>query len=223
MARNCRVRAWLAVLLFTAGNVCAQPVKIAPVDEATSDATWPRFRTQLIDALIKRDQKFVMGIVDRNVRNISEIKGVAEFRKLWEPNLATSPLWTELPKVLFLGSAFVKQGQSTEVCAPYVYYKWPANAPDDANAAIVAREALLKSRPSLSASTLQTLSYDLVAVADWEVPDDNKDSTQIWLALQTPAGRGYLPQEQVRSPLEYRACFAKREGHWRLTGLEVGE
>lgn len=219
-----RRTAWLAVLLvLVAGASAAQPVKLPPVDELAADASWTRFRARLIDALMKRDQKFLLGIVDKNVRNISGNDGVVEFRKLWELNNAESPLWSELPKVLFLGSAHSKHEKVAEVCAPYVYYKWPANAPDDANAVVIAREALLKAAPSNSAFTLQTLSYDLISVADWEVADENKDSKQLWVSARTPAGTGYLPGEQVRSPLEYRACFAKRDGNWRLTGLEVGE
>ena len=223
MARRLDLRRVFALLLIVAGTALAQPVKLAPVDEAAGDSTWTRFRARLIEALLKRDQKFVAGIVERNVRNISGVDGIAEFRKLWELNNPESPLWSELPKLLFLGSALVKQGKLTEVCAPYVYFKWPESAPDDANAAIIAREAMVKARPSASAATLQTLSYDLVTVADWEVADDSKDGKQVWISVKTPAGNGYLPQEQARSPLEYRACFAKRDAGWRLTGLEVGE
>lgn len=209
--------------LLSAGLACAQPVKLAPVDEAAGDATWTRFRARLIDALIKRDHKFVDSIVDRKVRNISGDDGIAEFRKLWELQKADSPLWSELPKVLFLGSARVKQEGSDEVCAPYVYFRWPANAPDDANAAVISREAIVQSRPSSASPAVSTLAYDLVHVSDWEVIDEDKSSKQIWVAVKTAAGTGYLPQEQVRSPLEYRACFIKREGNWRLSGLEVGE
>ena len=212
-----------ALLVVVAGSALAEPVKITPVDEAAGDATWTRFRARLIDAMVKHDQKFVLDIVERNVRNISGTDGITEFRKLWEPNDPKSPLWSELPRLLFLGSAVVKQGKQNEVCAPYVYFRWPDNAPDDANAAIITKEALVKARPSSSATTLLTLSYDLVNITDWEVADENKDSKQIWIAVKTPAGTGYLPQEQARSPLEYRACFVKRDGNWRLTGLEVGE
>jgi hypothetical protein len=216
----------LLVFVLGAGNVAAQTVKLAPVDEAAGDATWTRFRARLIEALLKRDEKFMLGILDRNVRNISGPDGVAEFRKLWEMHSADSPLWSELPKVLFLGSSFVKQDRkdkASEVCAPYVYFKWPADAPDAANAAVITREALLKAGPAASTATLQTLSYDLLHVANWEVADDNKDSKQIWVAVRGKTGTGYLPQEQVRSPLEYRACFVKRDGNWRMCGLEVGE
>ena len=107
---------WRGALLalLSAGMALAQPVKLAPVDEAAGDATWTRFRARLIDALIKRDQKFVDSIVDRKVRNISGDDGIAEFRKLWELQKADGPLWSELPKALFLGSVRVKRDTTEE-------------------------------------------------------------------------------------------------------------
>ena len=213
-----------AALIAAAMGAAAQDLKLLPVNEATNDATWLRFKSHLLDALTKRDQKFVLGIVDARIRNISEKNGIAEFRKLWEPQSADSPLWVELPKILFLGGVFVKREKGpTEFCAPYVYYKWPDNAPAEADGAVIAREALLKTEPSIAAQTLQTLSYNMVKVLDWEVFDVSKDSKQAWVKLQTQAGVGYLPEEQVRSPLEYRACFVRSGASWRMTGLEVGE
>ena len=213
-----------AALIAAAVGAQAQDLKLLPVDEAINDATWLRFKSRLLDALSKRDQKFVLGIVDPRIRNISEKNGSAEFRKLWEPQSTGSALWVELPKLLSLGGVFVKRERApTEYCAPYVYYKWPDNAPAEADGAVIAREALLKAEPSIAAQTLQTLSYDMVKVLDWEVSDTAHDSKQAWVKLQTRAGVGYLPEEQVRSPLEYRACFVKSGSSWRMTGLEVGE
>lgn len=217
------IRRGAALALLSAGVALAQPVKLVPVDEAAGDATWTRFRARLIDALIRRDHKFVDGIVDRKVRNISGNDGIAQFRTLWEPQKADSPLWSELPKVLFLGSTRAKREGGEEICAPYVYFKWPAHAPDDANAAVIAKDAIVQLRPSSASPALVTLAYDLVEVRDWEVTDEDKTSKQIWVAVKTASGNGYLPQEQVRSPLEYRACFVKRDGNWRMSGLEVGE
>ena len=213
----------LLVLGVTGGAAIAQPIKLFPVDEMAADAGWMRFRASLIEALLKRDRKFIESVIDRNVRNISSTDGVVEFRKLWELENTASPLWSELPKVLFLGSAQVKADKVNEVCAPYVHFKWPANAPDAANAAVIAKEALLQSRPSFSSAALQTLSYDLITVSNWEVADESKEVKQVWVAVKMPAGTAYLPEEQVRSPFEYRACFVRRDAGWRLIGLEVGE
>ncbi len=212
----------LLLLFATAG--AAQELKLPPVDEGTADATWPRFKARLIDALARRDQRFLRGIVDRNIRNMTETDGIAEFEKLWEPQSAESPLWVELPKLLFLGGVFVKRSDNVvEFCAPYVHFKWPENAGGNADGAIIAKETLLKMQPSTTSGTIGALSYDLVAVIDWEVADENKDSAQKWVKLKAKTGEGYVPEEHVRSPLEYRACFVNRGGNWRMTGLEVGE
>ena len=226
MTRVCSgLRAVVAMTLIAAAvGAAAQAIKLAPVDEGASDRSWTRFKARLLDALAQRDQKFILGIVDARIRNISELDGGAEFKKLWEPHAAASPLWFELPKLLFLGGIFIKREKGVfEYCAPYVHYRWPDNADADASGAIIAKEALIKTQPSSAAPTLLTLSYDLVKVLDWEVLDDDKTSKQKWVRIQTTAGAGYVPEEQIRSPLEYRACFVKSGAGWRMTGLEVGE
>ncbi|MEO7728103.1 MAG: hypothetical protein ABIS45_12675 [Burkholderiales bacterium] len=213
----------LTLLLLLAMTSAAQDLKLAPVDEGANNATWPRFKARLVDALARHDQRFILDIVDRKIRNTSETEGVAEFKRLWDPQAADSALWSELGKLLFLGGVFVKRDKNlVEFCAPYVYYKWPENA-GDASGAIIAKETLLKALPATNAATLGTLSYDLVSVIDWEVADNNKASAQKWVKLKAKAGEGYVPEEQVRSPLEYRACFVNSGTRWRMTALEFGE
>lgn len=214
----------LMLFMLFATVAVAQEQKLPPVDEGTNDATWPRFKARLIDALARRDRQFIRGIVDRKIRNTTDTDGSAEFEKLWELQSDASPLWNELPKLLFLGGVFVKRdGNIVEFCAPYVHYKWPENPGGNADGAIIAKETLLKTQPSATSATLAALSYDLVAVDDWEVADENKDSAQKWVKLKARAGEGYVPEEHVRSPLEYRACFVNSGGRWRMTALEVGE
>ena len=218
------LRLLAALLLACSFAAAAEQQQLAPVDEGAADATWPRFKQRLLEALNRRDQKFVLGILDPRIRNISNRDGAAEFRKLWEPHDAASQLWIELPKVLFLGSTYVKRSKTlVELCAPYVYYKWPDDAPAGASGAVIAKESLVKSRPAAASSTIQTLSYHLVRVLDWEIDDEDKSSKQKWVKIQTAAGAGFVPEEQIRSPLEYRACFARHGAGWRMTGLEYGE
>jgi hypothetical protein len=225
-----RVLAMLRQLLAAAGmaalvvSAAAQDVKLLPVDEGARDLSWMTFKARLLDALAKRDQKFVMGIVDARIRNTLGNDGSAEFRKLWQPHAPDSPLWAELPKLLFLGGVFVKRDKgATEFCAPYVHFRWPDNAPASASGAIIAADALMKAKPSSATTTLQTISHDLVKVLYWYVADDDKETKQLWVRIQTGAGAGYVPEEQIRSPLEHRACFAKSDAGWRMTGLEAGE
>ena len=221
MLRHLVVAAGLAAMV---GGAAAQEVKLLPVDEGVNEPSWTLFKARLLDALAKRDQKFVLGIVDARIRNTLGQNGRTEFRKLWQPQAADSPLWVELPKLLFLGGVFVKRDNGgSEFCAPYVRFKWPDNAPAGASGAILVADALMKAKPSAAAETLRTLSHDLVKVLDWEVADDDKENKQQWVRIETGAGAGYVPEEQIRSPLEHRACFAKSGTGWRMTGLEAGE
>ena len=215
LLRYCLI-ALLGVASFNAG---AQERKLAPVDEAGGDASWVSFRNRLLAALEKRDRKFVLGVLDRNVRNGSDApRGVAEFRKQWSLDADDSPLWRELSSSLFLGSAWLaREKRPRELCAPYVLAKWPADLDPVAHGVVVAREALVKSAPSSGSQTLVTLSHVVVPVADWEVDDQETGSRQKWVKIRMTGAEGYVPEEQVRSPVEHAACFVKTEGGWRMT------
>ena len=213
-----------AFLLLLAAAGSAHGAQLPPADEAAGDESWQRFKARLLEALVRRDAPFIAGIVDPSIRNTSGKRGAAEFNQLWNPRAAISPLWVELPKVLFLGSVLVPRGgKVVELCMPYVYYHWPTDADHGTAGAIIAKETLVKAQPAANSATLQTLSYAVVNVLDWEVADQAKDNAQKWVKLATAAGEGYVPEEHVRSPLEYRACFVKSGARWRMTGLEFGE
>ena len=216
--------------LFTAALACllavfparAQESRLLPVDEAAKDPSWTSFKNRLVTAMSKRDRKFVLSILDPNVRGGAE-RGIAEFRKQWELDSDTSPLWQELPAALFLGAAYVKHDKGPrELCAPYVSVRWPQDIDAFAGGALIAKEVFVKTAPSAASATLATLSYHLVEVRDWEVADQSADSKQKWVRVRIPKGEGYVPEEQIRSPIEHTACFVKGANGWRLTGFAPG-
>ena len=209
----------LAVVMAT--PLAAQERRLEPVDEAGKDASWTSFRRRLLDALEKRDRKHVLGVLASNVRNGSDSpRGVAEFRKQWHLDDNDSPFWHELSSALSLGSAWLtREKQRRELCAPYVLAKWPDDVEPTENGVIVAREVLVKSEPSSGAATLTTLSYHIVPVPDWEVNDRDAGSKQKWVKIRVKNLDGYVPEEQIRSPVEHAACFVRTENGWRLTVL----
>jgi len=171
--------------------------------------------------VMKRDRTFVLGILDRNVRiGVDGVRGIDEFRKQWHLDADDSPLWRDLPSALFLGAAYLRrEGRPRELCAPYLLAQWPRNMDPHAYGAIIAKEALVKAVPSSDSPTLAMLSYDIVPVADWEVADQAPDFPQKWTRVKLKTGEGYVPEEQIRSPIEQVACFVKTENGWRMTAF----
>jgi len=198
--------------------------KLLPVDEAASDPSWTSFRNRLLTALEKHDKNFVLSIVDRNIRNsFGGKRGLAEFKTQWDIDAEDSALWRKLSAALFLGGAYVKRDKGpAEFCAPYVTPKWPDDVDRRDHGVIVAKDTLVKASPSSSAATAEVLSYDIVTIIDWEVADQSADVRQRWVKIGLGMRVGYVPEEQIRSPLEHTACFVKSASGWRMTALSTG-
>jgi hypothetical protein len=220
MMRPLALAALLAALVLPlpAG---AQERRLEPIDEAARDASWASFKKRLIAAIEKRDRKFILGILDKNVRTgLEGGRGVAEFRKLWEVDSDASPLWQELRAVMALPAAYHRPDKGrAELCVPYVAVRWPQDMDAFKGGALIAGDVLVKSTPTAGADTVATLSYNMVEVADWEVDDRDEASKQKWVRIWLKSGIGFVPEEQIRSPVEHTACFVRGEKSWRMVGF----
>jgi hypothetical protein len=226
LAREVLMRGSLMMALLLAQLATpafAQEAKLPPVDEPSGDAAWVRFRTALLAALEQRDKNFVLSVLDPRISNGEDTPtGVAEFKKQWDFDKDPKEFWVELRRVLSLGSVYVRGRTGTQICGPYVAMKWPAGHDPARSGAIISNEALVKERPAAQSRTLATLSYDIVAVADWEVADEDKGSPQKWVMVTLKARAGYVPEEHIRSAIEHRACFRRTSDGWKMTALYPG-
>jgi hypothetical protein len=212
----------LCALLLAAlsAPLLAQEPRIEAVDEAARDLSWATFRAKLLAALQKRDRKFVLGVIDPKVRNGSDAPaGIAEFRKQWEFDSDDGVFWRQLPATLSVGSAWLDRPKKPrELCAPYILAKWPREVDPGAYGAIATNEALVKAAPAWESATVTRLSYQIVRVIDWEVPDIDPKFQQKWVRIRLlKEGPGYVPEEHIRSPIEHAACFVRAGNSWRLT------
>jgi hypothetical protein len=198
----------------------AQETKLPLVDEAAGDASWLQFKKRLQAAIQSRDKQFLLSILDKNVRNQGEKeRGVAQFRRQWELDTADSPVWRELHAALQLGAAYIRRDKGPrELCAPYVLGKWPENINPFENGVVISRGAIVQAEPSVSSASIGTLSYDVVRVSDWEI-DDKSDPKQKWVRIRMGNREGFVPEEQIRSPIEQAACFVKSPSGWRMTAF----
>ena len=204
----------------------AQLVALPLVDEGAADASWQRYRRTLSVALERQDRQFVLATLDARVRNgEGRPDGIAAFRKAWDFDHDPQALFTELRELLSLGSVYVREaGKPVELCAPYVPFKWPEEVDPLNHGAVLIRDALIKAAPSQQSATITRLGQVIVGVDDWEVEDlAAPGARQKWVKVVTPAGAGYLPEEQIRSAVEHRACFRRSAQGWKLTSLFAGD
>ena len=222
-ARSCSLVLVCALCLGGAG-VAAQDLRFGPIEEAANDRDWQTYKSRLLAALDQKNRTAVLSAIDPKVDNgPDQTPGIEAFRRRWDFDDDRSPVWRELAKAVSLGGAFVKDEKGrTRYCTPYVAAKWPTDFDPFRFGAIVTSEVLVKTEPSSGSRTLARLDFELVPVEDWEVADTTPGFPQKWTRIKVGSASGYVPEEQIRSPIEHMACFAGQGGSWRLVSFTAG-
>ncbi len=192
--------------------------KLAPVDEASSDPSLVRFRSDLLGAVMRHDTAALIAAVDPNIRTtFGESGGVRDSRRQWKLDDPGSPIWKELEQVLSLGGSFNRRASQPQFWAPYVYSAWPDSEDAFQSLAIIAAGVPLHERPDTSSPAMAMLSFDIVKRGQ-------TSSVSGWTNVQTADGRaGWVSSEFVRSPIGYRASFVRSAGRWRMNALVAGD
>lgn len=195
--------------------------KLLPVDEASSDPSFAAFRETLKGIVRRKDTEALIAVIDPKIRaSFGAENGLPAFRKMWKLDQPDSKLWTELEEVLRLGGSFKTPPDGPKVFwAPYTFSNFPEDGPDAFSTLIVTESDVpLKSEARASAKTLGTLSHDLVQIASGDRHDGD------WRRILTSTGvSGYLPNAKVRSHIDYRVGFEKKNEKWTLTIFVAGD
>jgi hypothetical protein len=208
--------AFAICVAVAAAAQAARQRTLMPVDESTNDASWLAFRTALNGALRARDAAFVETILVPNILvSFGPESGIAAFHDRWKLQNPRDPFWEKMLGTLALGGQFLDR----RFCAPYVYTAFP----DDLDAidyyVVTKAHAPLRSRADAAAPVSRVLSYDIV-----RRPHNVERATAGWAAVILDDGvRGYLSTADIRSPIDYRACFSKVDGRWKLTMFVAGD
>lgn len=216
---------FVALLAVFSPNALAQRERrLLPVDEASRDASFKTFRDKLIAAVRRRDAKYVLSVVDPNIKNgFGGDDGIANFRKRWNLNARSSELWNELLFVLTHGGAFQTEGDGKTFTAPYMFSNFPDNLDAFEYSAVTENRVGLYAKPSTASRLVANLSYHLVKV-DFQNSVKNKADEYAWLKVTTLGGKtGYAQEKFVRSSVDYRAAFEKKRGQWKMVFFLAGD
>ncbi|MCY7375873.1 MAG: SH3 domain-containing protein [Pyrinomonadaceae bacterium] len=222
---------WCLIILtltFTADVAAQKERQVTPVDEAKKDAFFLAFREKFIAAVKKRDVKFLLDALDRDVQgSFGGDSGIADFKRLWKLDQPNSKLWNELLTVLTNGGTFVKDSKikNKQFCAPYSFTVFPPDLDVFEYEMIFGNNVNLRAKPDLKSAVVAQLSYNIVKV-DYEtsVKKPKTENDYSWLKIETLGGkRGFVNADFVRSPIDYRGCFEKINGKWKMTVFLAGD
>lgn len=205
-------------------NFPAQERFVKPVDEAKSDASFLAFRTKLIAAARKRDAKYVLSVVDRDIKNsFGGNDGIEEFKKAWKINDSKSEFWDEFLPVINNGGTFIKEGNSKIFFAPYSFNSFPDDLDAFSYSVIFGNNVNLRSKADVNSPVVASLSYNIVEILNSINSKENAEKFS-WYEVKTLGGKtGFVSADFVRSPIDYRAGFEKVNGKWKMTVFIAGD
>lgn len=199
----------------------AQSAKLYPVDEAHRDPSFFIFRARLFQAIQQRDTGFLISILSPSVMNsFGGSGGIAEFKQFWKPERADSKFWKTITEALVLGGSF---GPDHTFMAPYTYSKFPDEFDAFEHGVVVGENVRVRKQPTLDGAVIATLSFDIVRVAEWKPRQDEQKNQGRVVVVLKDGSKGYISEDYIRSPIDYRAIFEKSDGKWQLAALVAGD
>lgn len=221
-----KIFTFLFVVVFGFLSLSAQERYVKPVDEAKKDASFFAFRTKLVEATKKRDVKFVLSIVDPNIKNsFGGDDGIANFKKNWKIERADSLFWNEFLLVITNGGKFSSEGNVKSFFAPYIFNSFPDDVDSFTYSAIFGSNVNLRELGDAKSKVVAQLSYNIVKV-DFEnsVKKPKSKNEYEWLKIETLGNKkGFVSASFVRSPIDFRAGFEKVGGKWKMTAFIAGD
>jgi len=203
----------LALLLLLAAPAADRP-RLPPVDRCASAPGFTAFREELLGVVARKDVERLLALSDENIMlSFGGDFGREAMRKMWELDRpAGSLIWQELGEALKLGCAMSEGG----AVVPSMATTLPANE-DAFEVMIAVKPGPLRAAPNDRARAIATLDWDLVSIGEWD-PDNR------WARIRLRDGRtGYVRTDAVRSPIDYRAIFERKDGKWKMRAFVAGD
>jgi hypothetical protein len=196
---------------------------LSPVDQASLEKSFVKFRTRLIQAVEDKDAAFLMATLNQNIAFSFGLHGYGDgpagFKRMWklDKHPEKSKLWPILLGVLNNGGAFSKDHSSFE--APYVVATWPGKYNSYDFIAVNAEGVSIREKPSQDSPLLQKISYEIVRLVS-----RGKGKPEAFAEIKLPDGhRGYIQNRFLESSVGYRARFEWTGKEWKIATFILGE
>jgi len=203
-----------AALMYLAAAHGA-PAKLPPVDQCTREPAFRAFATTLKRAVARRDKDaFLKLLAPDVVVNFGGDEGRDAFARQWFGSSAPTDLWAQMDRILKLGCA---RADDARVIPSLT---WQFESDNDADifelSVVTSPAAKLRKISAKESPAVATLAWDVVR------PIESEGDTQTKVRLND--GReGWLWNNELRSPLDYRLVIKKRQSKWLITAFVAGD
>lgn len=201
----------LLAALLVAAPAWAEQLK--PFDEGPSRPGFADFRARMTEAVEARDRAFLRA---HTAPDIKWSFGADNGRDTFMATIEENPeLWGELRWVLEHGGAFDENG---DFIAPYTYAADTGMDPFRAGI-VTGSDVNVRASPDTNALAIERLSHEVVEVETWGLGRGDR-----WARIALPGGgHGFMVTDYLRSPIDYRARFAQRDGTWVMEMFVAGD
>jgi hypothetical protein len=200
------------------------PAILAPADEASRDPALSMMIAELLAACERKDpEPFRRALSPNAIASFGqEQPGIEAFIAVHSLEDPASPFWTEFPRALRLGGAFM---DAENFGAPYVYAIFPDDFDPFEFVAAVGPRTVLRDAPDAASTIVKDVTHHILKIQPYADPG----AMNGWLKAAavdtggTVFAVGYVRTEDIRSPISYRAVFQKTENRWWLGAFVAGD
>lgn len=213
------------IVIVAAFAVTAQERFVKPVDEGEQDASFSAFRKKLIAAAERKDNAYILTILDPKIKNsFGGNDGISEFKEQWKNS---EQFWKVFTPAIKNGGQFTGDGanKKTSFAAPYLFTAWPEGLDVFDYSAVFGSDVNLRETPDANGKVLTKLSYNVLKVDHNNSKRSSTDSEEFtWMKVETLGGlKGWISAPYVRSSIDYRAGFEKKRGVWKMVFFLAGD
>ena len=204
----------LLLLFFVSSFVNSQNIQLLPVSKNYNDTSLTKFLNKLEDAIDKKDIVFIDSILDEEVHlSFGGFFGKYGFYKLWKPKENDTKFWEEIKSCIELGGIL----EDNTYRAPYTFVNWPDEFDAFEYLTVIDKNVEVKESDIDSSKTLKTISYEIVKYI-------YEENNSLYTKVETQDGLiGYIKNQKVRSPIDYRAIFEKKNNDWKMVVFIAGD
>jgi hypothetical protein len=213
---------FLILSLFVCLQAEGQVKKYPPRDESGKDPELRQFVFSLKEIIRTKDEKRFLLMLHPKIKfDFDEGVGIEKFKNAWTPANKNSSLWPILERIVNMGGVFNKRPEPFYTFVfPYVNEIELAEGDEYFNTMVITgKNVIVREKPDPNSKAAGLLTYDVVKF------DYEKSKVDQWYYIETldKKLKGFVKNEFIYSPVDYRMFLTKEKGKWMISCLVAGD